>query len=450
MATMQFRSKPFAAATSAFRAGTITPRDFLEDCLAAIAAREDEVHAFAALNLAGARHQADLASARWREGRPLSPIDGMPIGIKDVIETADMPTGMGSPLFEGTMTGRDAASVFALREAGAVIVGKTVTCEFAATEPGPTRNPHDLRRTPGGSSSGSAAAVGAGMLSAGLGTQVIGSIVRPASYCGCHGFKPTVGAINRGGSHDFNSQSAQGVLAASLADCWQVMREIARRAGGDPGCWPFQGPEEPPAARVPARLAFIETAGWAVATPAARQAIEALLDDLAGFGIAIGQRGSDPLVEDIERLIAGALPLSQALNAWESRWPLNLYAARAPEKLSLAMRSRLAMAEAMTPEVYAGNLARRQVVRDAYAQLRGRYDAVVTLAAPDVAPIGIESTGNPVFAVPGSMLGVPALSLPVFAIGGLPLNLQIMGFARDDADLFAVAGAIEGIIDPPV
>src|SRR5262249_57048953 len=153
-------------------------------------------------------------------GRPLSKIDGMPVGIKDIIETSDMPTEQGSPLFAGFRSERDGASVMALREAGAVIVGKTVTTEFAATEPRGTRNPHDLRRTPGGSSSGSAAAVAAGMLSTALGTQVIGSTIRPASYCGCIGFKVTVGAPNPGGSSDRLRQSATRERASTLDAAW--------------------------------------------------------------------------------------------------------------------------------------------------------------------------------------------------------------------------------------
>ena len=218
------------------------------------------------LNLEGARVAADQATARWRDGKPLSPIDGMPIGIKDIIETIDMPTEQGSPLFVGWRTERDAASVVALREAGAVIVGKTVTTEFAATEPRGTRNPHDLRRTPGGSSSGSAAAVASGMLSTALGTQVIGSTIRPASYCGCVGFKGTVGALNRGGSYDGLSQSSTGVLAATLEDAWQVAYEIAMRAGGDPGYPGLFGPASAPAPVKPRRLVFLETAGWATAS----------------------------------------------------------------------------------------------------------------------------------------------------------------------------------------
>src|SRR5262245_5175317 len=178
----------------------------------------------------------------------------MPVGIKDIIETADMPTEMGSPLFAGWRSQKDAACVAALREAGAVIVGKTVTTEFAASEPRGTRNPWNPAHTPGGSSSGSAAAVASGMVSAGLGTQVLGSTIRPASFCGCIGFKPTVGALNREGSHDYQSQSCTGILAATLADCWQVAYEIAQRVGGDAGTPGLTGPDQAPPPRKPKRL----------------------------------------------------------------------------------------------------------------------------------------------------------------------------------------------------
>jgi Asp-tRNA(Asn)/Glu-tRNA(Gln) amidotransferase A subunit family amidase len=244
-------TKPYLDATARFANGADTPRDFLERCLVDLAALEPRIGAFVHLNLERVRVAADESTERWRQARPRSPIDGMPLGIKDIIETADMPTENGSPLFAGWRSERDAASVAALREAGAVIVGKTVTTEFAATEPRGTRNPHDLRRTPGGSSSGSAAAVAAGMLSAALGTQVIGSTIRPASYCGCVGFKASVGALNRGGSYDGLSQSASGVLATTLEDAWQVAYEIAARAGGDPGYPGLFGPPRAPAARKP-------------------------------------------------------------------------------------------------------------------------------------------------------------------------------------------------------
>ena len=200
--------------------------------------------------LPAARAAADRSSERWRAGKPLSPIDGMPVGIKDIIETVDMPTQMGSPLFAGWRSEKDAACVRALRDAGAVILGKTVTTEFAASEPRGTRNPWNIAHTPGGSSSGSAAAVAAGIVSAALGTQVIGSTIRPASFCGCVGFKPSVNALNREGSHDYQSQSCTGILGASLADVWQIAHEIVARVGGDAGTPGLQGPDTlPPAQR---------------------------------------------------------------------------------------------------------------------------------------------------------------------------------------------------------
>src|SRR5215468_2857637 len=169
---LKFTPKPYLSATTRFASGGDTPRDFLERCLADLAALEPKVQAFVHLDLDAARKSADQSTARWRAGKPLSKLDGMPVGIKDIIETIDMATQNGSPLLEGFRSERDAASVAALREAGAVIVGKTVTTEFAATEPRGTRNPWDTARTPGGSSSGSAAAVAVGAISVGLGTQV--------------------------------------------------------------------------------------------------------------------------------------------------------------------------------------------------------------------------------------------------------------------------------------
>ena len=230
----RLRMRPFHRARHMFTVGRGSPSDLMENCLAAIAELESEIGAFVHRNEDAARAAAALSTQRWRDGKELSLIDGMPVGIKDIVETIDMPTEMGSPLYKGWRSGRDAASVAALREAGAIVLGKTVTTEFAATFPGGTRNPWDLTRTPGGSSSGSAAAVAAGMISVGLGTQVVGSIIRPASFCGCVGFKPSLGAINRGGSHDALSQSCDGALAASLEDVWN----FAGRSRNAPAAWP--------------------------------------------------------------------------------------------------------------------------------------------------------------------------------------------------------------------
>jgi len=437
------QAKPFLAAAAQFAGGQDTPRAYLERCLETLAAWEPKIGAFVCTNIEGSRAAADASSMRWRDNKPVSAIDGMPIGIKDIIETADMPTGMGSPLFDGWSSGRDAAAVAALREAGAVILGKTVTTEFAATEPRGTRNPWDPGRTPGGSSSGSAAAVAAGLVSAALGTQVMGSIVRPASYCGCVGFKPSVGGINRGGSHDELSQSCMGVLAATLEDAWQVASEIAARAGGDPGYQGLVGPlRMPPPAR-PQRLVFLETAGWQVASAEAKKAIQESLALLSRNGIDILTRQSDQLVGAVEEAIADARALSIRINTWESRWPLNTYRNRDAGKLSRAMLARLAQAEAMSLDDYRADLDERIRVRALYESLAAQCDACVTLAAPAAAPVGLGSTGDPVFAVPFSLLGVPAISLPLLREQGLPLGLQVTGFHGKDATTSAIAGWVE-------
>ena len=437
--------RSYIAAASAIASGSDNPRAFLERCLDSIDAHEKDVLAFVHLDIESARKSADASAARWRAGKQLSPIDGMPVGVKDVIETVDMPTGMGSPLFAGVRSGRDAASVKALRQAGAVIVGKTVTTEFAASVPGPTRNPHDLQRTPGGSSSGSAAGSAAGFFSVGLGTQVVGSIVRPAGFCGVVGFKPSLGAINRGGSHDFMSQSSQGALGASLADVWAALIEIANRCGGDPG-WPgLAGPVSPPPAKAPGSLVVLETPGWPKVSAGLKADFGAVVDKLAQAGVKIVSRKQSSAVEAVEKAIEQALPLTREINGWESIWPLNIYRDRDAEKLSRDMREKLAEAEKMTPDDYRRALAARDLMRQAYAALADIADGCVTLSAPGPAPIGLGHTGDPAFVVAGSALGVPALTLPLLREQGLPVGVQLMGFAQRDAEAVAVAAWINAL-----
>ena len=448
MAVRRPELRPWWDCAGAFRAGTDTPRAFLERCLAAVAAREAEIGAFVHIETDAARAAADRSAVRWREGRPGSPIDGMPVGIKDIIETADMPTQNGSPLYAGWRSGRDAASVAALREAGAVILGKTVTTEFATTEPRGTRNPCDPDRTPGGSSSGSAAAVAAGMLPMGLGTQVVGSILRPASFCGAWGYKPTVGAINRGGSHDGLSQSAHGPIAASLEDAWLTAREIAARAGGDPGCPALSGPFDVPAAAPPARLAVLESPGWAAAGAPARTALGQALERIEAAGVVLIRRSGNRPLEDAERALAGTMADARAINAFEMLWPLNVYRERAPDGLSAALLARLDQARALGPEGYRALLAGRERVRLLWQRLAAECDAAITLSAPGPAPLGLASTGDPSFNVAASYLGTPAIGMPLLEAEGLPLGLQLIGFAHGDASLFAIAAWIRDTLRP--
>ena len=444
----KIKLRTYVAHARQFRGGESTPRAFLESCLDQIARLDPSIGAFIHLNTENARRAADDATARWRDGKPLSPIDGMPVAIKDIIETIDMPTGQGSPLWKDFKSGRDSASVHALREAGAIILGKSSTTEFAASEPWPgTHNPHDPSRTPGGSSSGSAAAVGAGMATAALGTQVVGSILRPASYCGCIGYKPTVGALNRSGSYDHLSQSALGVLAATLSDAWAVAHAIAERAGGDPGKVGLTGEVNFSRQAKPRRFAVLETGGWGATSEGARQAFAAAKQRLAEAGVTLRARGDDPTIEMVERQIADALPLTRQINEWEGRWPLNTYADIDASKLSAPSRERLRNASAMTQRDYAKLIERRAAARATFAKAASGYDAFVTPAATGAAPVGFSSTGSPAMNVAASLLGVPALALPILADEQLPLGLQLMSGAENDAALFETASFVLSAFD---
>lgn len=441
---------PFSGYAAAFQRGELSPLDLLDAALARLDAHEREIRAFVVLDRERAREQGRASAARWREGRPLSPIDGMPVAVKDIIETRDLPTGQGSPMWTGFHSRRDAASVQALRQAGAIIVGKTTTTEFAVTELfASTTNPHDTARTPGGSSAGSAAAVAAGFVSVALGTQVVGSIIRPASYCGCVGYKPSLGALNRGGSYDYLSHSCTGLIGATLDDVWVTARAIGSRVGGDPGHPGLAGPDTPPEARRPARLVALRTGVWHDAGEPARAALEHALAALRDGGIEIVTADQDAAVAHFDGLLAGDLHrLSMDIIAWESRWPLAGYLAEQPALISRAMHARAARAASMTQNDYARALAHRQALREAYRALMADYDAVVTLSATGAAPPGFAGTGHGGFAIPASLLGAPAVSLPLLRDGAMPLGLQMIGQVDGDAALFGCAAAVAGLLGP--
>ena len=444
-------------ATGGFAAGDDSPRAYLERCLETIAARESAVRAWAAINEAGARAAADASTARWREGRPLSPIDGMPIGIKDLLETRDMPTEMGCAGYRGNFPKRDNAAVWALRQAGAVVLGKTVTTELGGSHPGPTTNPFDPARTPGGSSSGSAAAVGARMVPAAIGTQVGGSIIRPAAYCGNVALKPTQGGINRG-ERQATSQSTHGPHAGCIEDMWQVAIEIAARCGGDRGLPGLAGPMTPPAARRPERLIVMETEGWAALDQPSRMAFEALLERLRSAGVTLLRRADHPLIEAFEQGIAEGRAICGAITGWENRWGQRNLLDQDPEALSPRAKAILARAEAMTPAAYEAALARREEAQARFARIAPLADAVIALACPGPAPLwsgdrpdeplAPRPTGDFVFNAPSSMLFAPAVTMPLLAVGGMPVGVQLMGQMHQDAAITGMARWMLGAIDP--
>ena len=432
-----WKLKTFFDAVPGFSDGPDTPRAYLERCLEEIASREDEVMAFAHLNAEGARAQADAATGRYRAGNPLSPVDGLPIGIKDLIETRDMPTEFGSELFAGHQPIRDAAVVAGLRAGGAVLVGKTVTVTFGGGDPAKTRNPHHTARTPGGSSSGTAAVVGGAMLPAALGTHARGSTIRPASFCGAFALKPTYGAINRQGVFSAaDSMDHLGTFAGSLSDMWIIARHMAKTAGGDPGHPGLYGGPRPPAPAKPERLIRLDTAGWAQTDDPSKQAFEDFIGQLAGDGVEIFTREDDPTIAAYEDELARMPALWMHLYRFEMRWPLLQYRGHDRTKIPPRLLRGLDEGEGLTQEQYRAALVKREYVRGLHQELASRADGFVTLSSPGTAPVGMDQ-GSAIFNESSSVLGVPAISLPLLAVDGMPLGIQLQGAVHGDERLTA-------------
>jgi Asp-tRNA(Asn)/Glu-tRNA(Gln) amidotransferase A subunit family amidase len=429
----------FSAALPDFIAGRQTPRDFLERCLAAIAARDAGVKAFVTLDVERARAAADAATARYRAGKPLSMVDGCPAGIMD---THDMPTQMGSPVFTGWQPRYDAACVHALRAGGAVLVGKTASTAFACGGPTATTNPYDARRTPGGSSSGSAAAVGAGMLPAALGTQTQGSTLRPASYCGAVGFKPTHGALSMQGVHPISATHDHlGVIAATLEDAWRIASHIAL-AQGSPGYASLAGASaELPPAVAPRRLIRLYTEGWMTETsPQTRDAFTKLIMHLCESGVGVAGRDDDPGAAAIEAVLdAGFAERSLEITAYEMLWPYEQYVERHGALMEQRVHDRMRQARGITPARYESLLAEKQAVVARVRDLAADADAFVMLAASGPAPVGLQHTGSRAFLTHATFLGFPAFSLPLMTVDGMPLGLQVIGFPGRDRELCGLA-----------
>lgn len=454
-----FQALTFHDAVARFRDGSDTPRAYLERAIATIAEREPVVKAFAHLNESGARAAADASSARWKAGAPLSAIDGMPIAIKDLLETKDMPTELGCDAFRGNFPKRDNAAVWALRQAGAVVFGKTVTAELGGTHPGPTTNPWNPVRTPGGSSSGSAAAVAARMVPAALGTQVGGSVIRPAAYCGTLAWKPTQGGINRG-ERQTTSMSTTGVHAGSIEDLWQVAIEIARRAGGDPGRLGLIGPPSPPAAVRPERLIVLETEGWPELDAASKAAFEMLLEGLRRAGVTLLHRKDHPWIEALEQSISKARAICGAITGWENRWYQRNLVDQHPEGVSARAKATLARAEATSVDDYRAALMERAAAQQRHSVIAPLAEAAITLSCPGPAPLWPgdvpgqpllpRPTGDFVFNAPSSMLFAPALTMPLMSVGGMPVGVQLVGQQHEDARITALARWMLGAVAPVV
>lgn len=400
-------------------AGEVSVVEVVQDHLDAIARREDDLHAWAYLD-----PELALARARALDALPVDargPLHGVPVGVKDIVDTEDQPTEYGSPIYAGHRPAADATAVARLRAAGAVVLGKTVTTEFALFQPGPTRNPHDTSRTPGGSSSGSAAAVGAGILPLAIGTQTAGSIVRPASFCGVVGAKPTFDAVPTDGVK---------ACAPSLDTVGLLGSDVDGVALG------LGVMTDDPDRFVPAdldprpRIGFVRTPWWHDLERSARHRIEDAVDRLAGE------------VEVVEVTLPSAfaelVEAQQVVMGTEVLDALAGEIAEHPGQLSARLRAYLDDARQLTDDhdraVALRETCRRQLV-EVFAQAEVLLAPSVLGVAPDAA-----TTGDPMLCRPWTLLGTPAVSVPgLTGTDGLPLGVQTIAAIGDDARALGAA-----------
>jgi Asp-tRNA(Asn)/Glu-tRNA(Gln) amidotransferase A subunit family amidase len=430
----------FAAARHGFAAGTDSPREFLERCLGEIERLEQQVRAFVRLDIPGARTAADASTKRWRAGRPLSLVDGIPVGIKDCFDVQGWPTEVNCALFKDRIADIDAAHVDALRRGGAIVLGKTTTTELTMALPPPTWNPWDLSRTPGGSSAGSAAAVAARMLPLATGSQVRGSVIRPASICGVIGMKPTFGSLNRHGGIDPSpSLNHLGLLGGTLTDVWETAQHISAFIGSDPGFAPLAGPATLMGALRPARLARQYTAGWSRTDEASKEAFEDLLRQLVAAGVEIVEPGTSPLLQAYEDATLATPEFFFDLMTFELRWPLALWNAQRPGLVSSIIEGYIQKACTIPMADYGRACARREALRALHRQLKGKVDGFITLAHIGPGQIGQPQQGTPWYNDASSAIGAPTFNLPLLAVDNAPLGVQIMGFEHEDAELVAHA-----------
>ncbi|MGA0533549.1 amidase [Hansschlegelia sp. KR7-227] len=363
------------------------------------------------------------------EAGEAGPLAGVAVGVKDLIDTADMPTGYGSPIHDGHRPAADAAIVARLRALGATVLGKTVTTEFAWRHPGPTRNPWNLAHTPGGSSSGSAAAVAAGLVTLALGTQTFGSVIRPAAFCGVVGFKPSFGALPREGVHPLSpSLDHVGLFARTVDDVSAALSLLA--------------PDIAPASSVPVaelRLAAL-TPSTDVASEEQRALVDSARQDLASAGARVE-------TVDLSDMTVRLRSIAEIIVAFEAAQVFGELQSRRPADISGELTDLINGGRAISDAAHRDALAAQRDLREAFADRMRGYDAVLTIPAPGEAPEGLGHTGDARFCTPWTTLGAPAVSLPVgVSLSGLPLGLQLVGRHGGDMALLAAAQTILQVV----
>lgn len=415
--------------------GAMNATDYVKACLDKIAALDGEIQAFEWLDPSFAMRQAEAADARRKSGRQIGPLHGLPVALKDIIDTKGIPTANGTVIDAGRVPERDAEIVQKLRAAGAIIIGKTVTTELALMYPGKTRNPVNPAHTPGGSSSGSAAAVAAGMVPLAVGTQTGGSVIRPASFCGITGFLPSSGSIPRTG---ILAQSPTldrvGVFARSVEDAAMLAEVLFGHDDLDKATAPAPHPRLHAVASTDAPVtpmfAFVRTPYWHKASEACQMAMEELAEHL----------GEGCFEAPLPDAFSEAATVRTRINQAEMSKLYHRYVRDGSDRLSPELTEALDRGSKVLAHDYIAALDWPDYLYAALGEIFQRCDAIITPAAPGPAPRGLESTGDPVFNAIWTLCGTPAITLPLFSDeDGMPMGVQLVGPRGGDARLLRTA-----------
>ena len=422
-------------AAAGIREGRITSTELVTACLDRIAEVDANIQAWAFLDREHALRQAAAADDQHIRGRHSGPLHGVPVGIKDIFDTSDYGTEFGSAFWAGRTPRHDAACVARLRAAGAIILGKTVTTEYAYFSPGKTRNPHDPERTPGGSSSGSAAAVASFMVPGAIGSQTNGSVIRPAAFCGVVGFKPTHGVIPRSGALLLSrTLDTVGVFTRTMEDAGLLAEVMAGHHAEDPDTRLMATPNYSTTAAatppLPPRFAFVKTPVWDQAEPVTQEAF-------AGLVAALGEQAAEV---DPSLSLANVIEMHRVIMEVEMAHNLHRDYEEGGEQLSEVLRKLIERGREYKAVEHQRAIAAIPRINQAIDAVFDEYDAILTPAAPGPAPRGLKATGNPIFCTAWTYLGLPAVTVPLLALEeGLPMGVQLVGRRDNDARLLRTA-----------
>jgi len=414
--------------------GEISALEIANAYIAQVEAQEEKVHAFSWFDAQYVRAQAEALDARRMKGLALGPLHGIPVALKDIIDTKGIPTENGTIIDAGRVPKRDAELVSRLRSAGAVIFGKTHTTPLAYMTPAKTRNPHNSEHTPGGSSSGSAAAVAAGMVPLAIGTQTGGSVIRPASFCGVHAIKPSFGLIPRTGVlMQSPTLDTVGVFATCVEDLGQALDVLAGYDERDSATELAPAPQAATIARqrvpVTPTFALVEPPGFERASDEMKAALEELGEFL----------GEQVFSTTLPKAFDEAVEARATINFAEMAKCYYRYSSQSAELLPLEVKDAIAKGEAIRARDYISALDWRELLNAGLEEMFERCDAMILPSAPGAAP-GLDTTGDPIFNGIWTLCGTPAVNIPVFTSeSGLPMGIQLVGPRGDDARLLRTA-----------